>query len=148
VPQAGHRQGHNAELIAGNFGPRRQINVPRIFWDHTTRRVLVMEFLEGIKITDVDALQAAGVDLQAVSQLVIGAYCEQLFLHGMFHADPHPGNLFVRPGPELVMLDFGLCRNETSSAWATPNRKRDDHANALRWSRRSGPGLPRQTRGG
>jgi predicted unusual protein kinase regulating ubiquinone biosynthesis (AarF/ABC1/UbiB family) len=103
-------EGHNAELIAGNFGPRRQIIVPRIFWEYTTRRVLVMEFLEGIKITDVDALQAAGIDLQAVSQLVIGAYCEQLFLHGMFHADPHPGNLFVRPGPELVMLDFGLCR--------------------------------------
>ena len=69
-----------------------------------------MEFLEGIKITDIDSLQAAGIDLQAVAQLVNDAYCEQLFLHGMFHADPHPGNLFVRPGPRLVMLDFGLCR--------------------------------------
>jgi predicted unusual protein kinase regulating ubiquinone biosynthesis (AarF/ABC1/UbiB family) len=103
-------EGHNAELIAGNFAPRDDIIVPRIHWEYTTRRVLVMEFLEGIKITDIDALQAAGIDLQAVSRLVTGAYCEQLFLHGMFHADPHPGNLFVRPGPQLVMLDFGLCR--------------------------------------
>ncbi len=103
-------EGHNAELIADNFAPRREIIVPRIHWEYTTRRLLVMEFLEGIKITDIDALQAAGIDLQAVSRLVTGAYCEQLFLHGMFHAGPHPGNLFVRPGPQLVMLDFGLCR--------------------------------------
>jgi len=103
-------EGHNAELIAANFGSRSDIIVPRIYWEYTTRRVLVMEFLEGIKITDVAALQDAGIDLQAVSQLVTDAYCEQLFLHGMFHADPHPGNLFVRPGPQLVMLDFGLCR--------------------------------------
>ncbi|MDO8612438.1 MAG: ABC1 kinase family protein [Dehalococcoidia bacterium] len=103
-------EGHNAELIAANFASRSDIVVPLIYWEYTTRRVLVMEFLEGIKITDVDALQDAGIDLQAVSQLVTDAYCEQLFLHGMFHADPHPGNLFVRPGPQLVMLDFGLCR--------------------------------------
>jgi predicted unusual protein kinase regulating ubiquinone biosynthesis (AarF/ABC1/UbiB family) len=103
-------EGHNAELIAQNFASRPDIIVPRIYWEYTTRRVLVMEFLEGIKITDIDSLQAAGIDLQAVAQLVNDAYCEQLFLHGMFHADPHPGNLFVRPGPRLVMLDFGLCR--------------------------------------
>ncbi len=103
-------EGHNAELIADNFGSSREIIVPHIHWEYTTRRVLVMDFLEGIKITDVDALQAAGIDRQAISRLVTGAYCEQLFLHGMFHADPHPGNLFVRPGPQLIMLDFGLCR--------------------------------------
>ena len=103
-------EGHNAEIIAKNFAGREDIIVPRIFWEYTTRRVLVMEYLEGVKITDVDALQGAGIDLQAVSQLVTDAYCEQLFLHGMFHADPHPGNLFVRPGPKLIMLDFGLCR--------------------------------------
>src|SRR3990170_301085 len=103
-------EGHNAELIAANFGSRRDIIVPRIHWAYTTRRVLVMELLEGIKITDVDSMEGAGIDLQAVSQLVTDAYCEQLFLHGVFHADPPPGNLFVRPGPQLVMLDFGLCR--------------------------------------
>ena len=103
-------EGHNAELIAANFASREEIIVPRIYWEYTTRRVLVMEFLEGIKITDIDSLRAAGIDCQAVSQLVTDAYSEQLFLHGMFHADPHPGNLFVRPGPQLVMVDFGLCR--------------------------------------
>ena len=107
-------EGHNAELIARNFAGRDDIVVPEIYWEYTTKRVLVMEFVEGIKVTDVAGLQRIGVEPQAVAQLVTDAYCEQLYLHGMFHADPHPGNLFVQRGPngnpKLVMLDFGLCR--------------------------------------
>jgi len=103
-------EGHNAEIIARNFESREDIIVPKIIWEYSTRRVLVMEYLEGIKITDLASLERAGIDTQAVAQLVIDAYCEQLYLHGMFHADPHPGNLFVQPGPKLIMLDFGLCR--------------------------------------
>lgn len=103
-------EGHNAELIASNFADRDDVIVPRIVWEYSTRRVLVMEFLDGIKITDVAAMHREGIDTQAVSQLVTDVFCEQLYLHGMFHADPHPGNLFVRPGPKLVMLDFGMCR--------------------------------------
>jgi aarF domain-containing kinase len=107
-------EGHNAEIIAGNFAGRSDLIVPRTYWEYTTRRVLVMEFMDGVKVTDLAGLERLGVDKQAVSQLVTDAYCEQLFLHGMFHADPHPGNLLVQRGPEgnpvLVMLDFGLCR--------------------------------------
>jgi predicted unusual protein kinase regulating ubiquinone biosynthesis (AarF/ABC1/UbiB family) len=103
-------EGHNAEMIAKNFSEREDIGVPRIVWEYSTRRVLVMEYLGGVKITDLAGLEREGIDSQAVAQLVIDAYCEQLYLHGMFHADPHPGNLFVQPGPKLIMLDFGLCR--------------------------------------
>ena len=103
-------EGHNAEVIAGNFAGRENVVVPEIIWEYSTRRVLTMEFMEGIKITDVAALQREGIDTQSVAQLVTDVYCEQLYLHGMFHADPHPGNLLVQPGPTLVMLDFGLCR--------------------------------------
>ena len=107
-------EGHNAEMIAKNFEERLDIIVPEIHWEYTTRRVLVMEYIEGVKVTDVAAMERIGIDKQAVSQLVTDAYCEQLFLHGMFHADPHPGNLLVQRGPTgnpvLVMLDFGLCR--------------------------------------
>jgi len=103
-------EGHNAEMIARNFAARDDIIVPEIIWEYTTRRLLVMEFLDGVKITDLEGMHRAGIDPQAVAQLVTDAYCEQLFLHGMFHADPHPGNLFVLPGPKLIMLDFGLCR--------------------------------------
>lgn len=103
-------EGRNAEAIARNFDGRHDIIVPRIVWEYTRRRVLVMELLEGIKITDVGAMRAAAIDVQAVAQLVTEAYCQQIFLHGLFHADPHPGNLFVTAGPKLIMLDFGLCR--------------------------------------
>jgi predicted unusual protein kinase regulating ubiquinone biosynthesis (AarF/ABC1/UbiB family) len=109
-------EGHNAELIASNFGEREDVIVPKIVWEYSTRRVLTMEFLDGIKITDLESMEREGIDRQAVAQLVVDAYCDQLYLRGMFHADPHPGNLFVRPparpggGPVLIMLDFGLCR--------------------------------------
>jgi predicted unusual protein kinase regulating ubiquinone biosynthesis (AarF/ABC1/UbiB family) len=108
-------EGHNAELVAANFD-RDDVIIPKIYWEYSTRRLLVMEFLDGIKITDLEGLDRAGIDHQVVAQLVVDAYCEQLYLHGLFHADPHPGNLFVRPGatpdeaPKLIMLDFGLCR--------------------------------------
>ncbi|MCH7483677.1 MAG: AarF/ABC1/UbiB kinase family protein [Chloroflexi bacterium] len=103
-------EGHNAEAIAKNFAGRENVVVPEIIWEYSTRRVLTMEFMEGIKITDVESLRRDGIEPQAVAQLVTDVYCEQLYLHGMFHADPHPGNLLVQPGPTLVMLDFGLCR--------------------------------------
>ena len=103
-------EGHNAELAARNFADEENIIVPRIYWEHTTKRVLMMEFLEGIKITDTDGMAAAGIDLEAVAQLVAESYTLQIFTHGFFHADPHPGNLFVRPGPQLVIVDFGLAK--------------------------------------
>ncbi|HET8945122.1 MAG TPA: ABC1 kinase family protein [Dehalococcoidia bacterium] len=109
-------EGHNAELIASNFAGRENIIVPKITWEYTTQRVLTMEYVDGIKITDVPAMQSAGIDPQEVSQLVSNTFCEMIYLHGMFHADPHPGNLFVQPpeqagdSPKLVLLDFGLCR--------------------------------------
>ncbi|MDO8614355.1 MAG: AarF/UbiB family protein [Dehalococcoidia bacterium] len=103
-------EGHNAEQIAKNFAGRDDIIVPTICWEYSSRRLLVMQYVDGVKITDLEGMQRAGIDPQAVAQLVTDVYCEQLFLHGMFHADPHPGNLFVLPGPRLVMLDFGLCR--------------------------------------
>jgi predicted unusual protein kinase regulating ubiquinone biosynthesis (AarF/ABC1/UbiB family) len=73
--------------------------------------VLVMEFVEGIKITDLEGLRRAGVDPSHVARLLVEAYCEQVLVAGFFHADPHPGNLFVQPdGPRLVFVDFGLTK--------------------------------------
>ncbi len=103
-------EGHNAELAARNFADEENVIVPRIYWEHTTRRVLTMEFLDGVKITDIDGMAAAGIDPEAVAQLVAESYRQQIFTHGFFHADPHPGNLFVRPGPQLVLVDFGLAK--------------------------------------
>ncbi len=103
-------EGQNAEAAARNFAGRDDIIVPKIYWEYTTRRVLTMEYLEGIKITDMAAIDAAGIDRQAISHLLAESYFKQIFAHGFFHADPHPGNLFVRPGPKLVIVDFGLAK--------------------------------------
>ena len=103
-------EGHNAEATARNFANQDDIIVPRIHWDYTTRRVLTMEFVDGIKITDMAGLEAAGIDRQDVYRLLAESYFRQIFAHGFFHADPHPGNLFVRPGPKLVIVDFGLAK--------------------------------------
>jgi predicted unusual protein kinase regulating ubiquinone biosynthesis (AarF/ABC1/UbiB family) len=104
-------EGRNAEAAADLFAGREDIVVPAIHWEWSTRRVLVMEYVDGIKITEVDRLRDAGVDPARVVQLLVEAYCEQVLVSGFFHADPHPGNLFVQPeGPRLVLLDFGLAK--------------------------------------
>jgi len=70
-----------------------------------------MEFMEGIKVTEIEALREAGIDTRIVAQKLTEIYLQQILLDGLFHADPHPGNLLVQPGPRLVFLDFGLTKD-------------------------------------
>jgi predicted unusual protein kinase regulating ubiquinone biosynthesis (AarF/ABC1/UbiB family) len=100
----------SAERMARLFADRPDVHVPRIHREHTTRRVLVMEFIDGIKITDRAALAAAGVDVASVVRTLVDAWCQQVLVHGFFQADPHPGNLLVEPDGRLVLLDFGLTK--------------------------------------
>jgi len=105
-------EGHNAEAVGRNFAARgNDVIVPRIYWEYTTPRLLIMEFMDGIKITEVKALRQAGIDTKLVAQKLTEAYLQQILLDGLFHADPHPGNLLVQPGPRLVFLDFGLTKD-------------------------------------
>jgi predicted unusual protein kinase regulating ubiquinone biosynthesis (AarF/ABC1/UbiB family) len=104
-------EGRNVEAIGALLAHRDDVVVPEIVWEHTRRRVLVMEFLEGVKITDVDGLRAAGVDPEWAARTLVDIFAEQILRHGHFHADPHPGNLLVDPtGPRLMLLDFGLTK--------------------------------------
>ena len=107
-------EGRSAERVARFFADRDDVHVPAIHWDLTSRRVLVMEFVEGIKVTDVAELRKRDVDVQRVAELLIEVFCEQILRQGFFHADPHPGNLLVQAGPDgaprLVLLDFGLSK--------------------------------------
>jgi predicted unusual protein kinase regulating ubiquinone biosynthesis (AarF/ABC1/UbiB family) len=112
-------EGRNAEAIAANFAGVEDVVVPAIHWEHTTRRVLVMEYVEGVKITDIDAIEAMGIDPPDVAKVLVAAFSEMLLAHGFFHADPHPGNLMVAPGPlneagrvtpKLVLVDFGQVK--------------------------------------
>jgi len=104
-------EGQNCDRVRANFSQRSDVLVPEIYWELTTRRILTMEFMEGTKITDSEELARAGIDRPAVAQKLTEVFCEQILTHGFFHGDPHPGNLLVRPGPTLVLLDFGLAKD-------------------------------------
>lgn len=103
-------EGRSAERVAADLSHRRDIKIPTIHWDYSARRVLTMEYIQATKISDIPALLEQGIDPNQVAQIMTEAYCEQILIHGYFHADPHPGNLFVLPGPVVVFLDFGLSK--------------------------------------
>jgi len=94
-------EGRNAETFAENFKQRPGVHIPAVFWTHTTRRVLTLEDVSAIKITDFDAITAAGIERAGVADRLLDIYLKQIFEDGFFHADPHPGNLFVLPGNKL-----------------------------------------------
>ena len=111
------QEGHNAERLAKYQEPGdASVVVPRVHWDLSTRRILVMEFMEGEKISNVDKLRATGIDLRKVGERLTKAYSEMIFVHGFVHCDPHPGNILVRrsaqsrDGYDLVLLDHGLYK--------------------------------------
>jgi len=87
---------------------RTDVLVPTVIPDLSSERLLVMEFVDGVKITDRADMLHADISPTAVARLLNDVYAEQIFRLGMLHADPHPGNLFVQPGPRLVLLDHGL----------------------------------------
>ena len=94
------------------LGDREDVVVPEVMAELSTRRLLVMEYVEGSRITDIDAIERAGISPAAVARLLNDVYAEQIFRRAWLHADPHPGNLVVQaaPGgrPRLVLLDHGL----------------------------------------
>jgi predicted unusual protein kinase regulating ubiquinone biosynthesis (AarF/ABC1/UbiB family) len=110
-------EGKNAETFSANFAGRKRIHVPRVVWSQTTQRVLTLENVYAIKITDYDAITAAGIERAEVAKVLFDTYLKQIFEDGFFHADPHPGNLFVTPIPatesrkadwQLTFVDFGM----------------------------------------
>ncbi len=97
----------NIEEIAGNFEGVQNVKFPKVIWELSTRRVLTTSFMEGVKVNDIKGLQEMQVDRAALARLVIESYCQQIFHHGRYHADPHPGNILVSPGPTIKFIDFG-----------------------------------------
>ena len=111
-------EGRNAETFSANFQHRPGVHVPRVVWSHTTRRVLTLEDVVAIKITDYDAITAAGVDRKAVAQRLFATYWQQILDDGFFHADPHPGNLFVTPESVLARRTLQDAGVQAQGGWA------------------------------
>ncbi len=101
-------EGHNAERFADLYGNLSGIYVPKIYWQYTQRRVLTMEWISGTKLTQVEELQAQGIDARHLIEVGVQCSIRQLLGPGFFHADPHPGNLLAMPNGKLAYLDFGM----------------------------------------
>jgi predicted unusual protein kinase regulating ubiquinone biosynthesis (AarF/ABC1/UbiB family) len=111
-------EGHNAETFSANFEGDRRIHVPKVVWTLSTPHVLTLEDVFAIKLGDYEAITAAGIDRSQVASLLLDTYMQQILEDGFFHADPHPGNLFVtplegttedgKPRWQLTFIDFGM----------------------------------------
>ncbi len=129
------QEGKNAERFAQNFTGRQDVVVPKVIWSHTTKRVLTLEDVGAIKITDYPSIEAAGINRGEVAEKLLDVYLKQVFEDGFFHADPHPGNLFVLPlsarrperanvsrsrpvGWKLVFVDFGMTGTLSADAFS------------------------------
>ncbi len=103
------REGRNAERFRKNFASESGLYVPQVYWDYSTRRVLVMERISGIKISDIETLEAAGYDRHRLAVTAARFVVKQVLEDGFFHADPHPGNLVIMPGEVIGVMDFGTA---------------------------------------
>ncbi|MBE9005359.1 AarF/ABC1/UbiB kinase family protein [Fortiea sp. LEGE XX443] len=101
-------EGRNADTFRRNFRGYDWVKVPRIYWRYTSPRVLALEYLPGIKISQYEALEAAGLDRKLIARQGAQAYLHQLLNNGFFHADPHPGNIAVSADGGLIFYDFGM----------------------------------------
>ena len=101
-------EGRNAEKFATNFADDPTVKVPSIYWRYTAKCVLTLEWIDGIKLTDIASVKAAGLDTDSLIEVGVRSGLRQLLEHGFFHADPHPGNLFALADGRMAYIDFGM----------------------------------------
>ncbi|MDF9297684.1 ABC1 kinase family protein [Geobacillus stearothermophilus] len=101
-------EARHAAAFAEQFAGDSLVYVPGVFWDYTTKTVLTMEYVEGIKLGEIERLKEEGYSLKALAERLTKTVLKQMFEHGFFHGDPHPGNVFVLSNGVLAFIDFGL----------------------------------------
>lgn len=101
-------EGRNADRLRRLLRDRPEVRIPRVIWKYSARKVLTLEYIEGIKIDKVRELESRGIDLEQLGNLLITCYLEQFVIKGFFHADPHAGNLAVDRNGCLIIYDFGM----------------------------------------
>jgi predicted unusual protein kinase regulating ubiquinone biosynthesis (AarF/ABC1/UbiB family) len=113
------QEGRSAERFARLFADAPDVATPKVLHQHSTHRVLTLSWMDGYKITDVAGQDAAGIDRHAVARRLVELYLTQILQYGYYHADPHPGNIFVRPaaggGFQLGFVDFGMMGTITGT---------------------------------
>lgn len=102
------REGRTIDRFAANFTGDATVYTPKVYWDYTSQRVLTMEYVPGIKISQLYDLQESNYDRKAIARHGATAILRQVLVHGLFHGDPHPGNLFVLPSNTVCFIDYGM----------------------------------------
>jgi len=101
------REARNIERLAGNFKDDPGVVFPEVIAELSTRQVLTTTFVEGVKVGDTQAIDQAGINRPQLARKIVRTYCQMMFVDGIYHADPHPGNMLARADGSLVLLDFG-----------------------------------------
>jgi ubiquinone biosynthesis protein len=108
-----HHEADNVERFGDLFRSSEFVIIPKVYREVTTQRVLVMQFFEGFSVTEVDEIVRHNIDTKRMIENLIEFYGNQLLVHGFFHADPHPGNILIRPDARIVLLDYGMVLEVT-----------------------------------
>ena len=107
------REAANASQLRRNFDGSNQLYIPEIYWDHTRRNVMAMERIHGVSMSNIEQMKTDGVDMKYLSELGVEIFFKQVFTHNFFHADMHPGNIFIDTSdplkPKYIAVDFGIC---------------------------------------
>jgi len=102
------REARNALIFRENFKDYKKVYIPYVFKEFTTKKILVMEKVEGVRIDDINSIKEKGLDIEGILNIVIDMYFKQIFDHGFFHGDPHPGNILVTDDACVALVDFGI----------------------------------------
>lgn len=101
------KEARNIEIFYNNFREVESVIIPRVYWPYCGKGVLTMEYVDGVKISDLAGLKQRNFDTARVAGNIVAALYHQIYKHGFFHADPHPGNMAVGPGEKIIFYDFG-----------------------------------------
>lgn len=101
-------EGRNGDRIAKQFLNDSSIHIPKVYWQFSTKKVLTMEFIQGIKVSHLEELDEKGYDRKLIAERLTQSMLHQILMEGFFHGDPHPGNIYISPGNVISYLDFGM----------------------------------------
>ncbi|QSQ09721.1 putative protein kinase UbiB [Koleobacter methoxysyntrophicus] len=102
------REGRNADKFRKNFSNLNYIQIPKVYWQFTTKRVLTMEMVKGIKISNITKIKEMGFDSNLIAEKLARVFLKQVLIDGFFHGDPHPGNIFITEKGQIALMDFGV----------------------------------------
>lgn len=102
------KEGRNADKISEQFANDETIYIPKIHWNYTTKKILTMEMIQGIKVNNLEKLTEAGYNLNRIANRIAHSLFTQVLDYGFFHGDPHPGNIYILPNNTIAYLDFGM----------------------------------------